>query len=213
AGHDRRRASLPTARRREVEPDRARPEPRHQVRISAPQIEHAGARRHRRDQPIVARGAPGPGEHRRRDPGPRGMEPAQERLAIAHPTTLPCHALSLHPPGVPTRVAPPAGLAGFAMVAIAAAAWGTWSLILRPTHLPATVSCPIIFLVMGLVALPGALRGPRTAWDRRTLGLVALNAGFDALNAVAFFAAIDHTTVAIAVLSHYLAPILIALAA
>ncbi len=99
------------------------------------------------------------------------------------------------------------------MVAVAAAAWGTWSLILRPTHLPASLSCPIIFLVMGLVALPGALRGPRTVWDRWTLGLVALYAGFDALNVVAFFAALDHTTVAIAVLSHYLAPILIALAA
>lgn len=99
------------------------------------------------------------------------------------------------------------------MVAVAAAAWGTWSLFLRPTHLPATVSCPIIFLVMGLVALPGALRGPRPVWDRPTIGLVALNAVFDALNAVAFFAAIDHTTVAIAVLSHYLAPILIAVAA
>jgi drug/metabolite transporter (DMT)-like permease len=141
------------------------------------------------------------------------MEPAQERLAIAHLTTLPCRALSSHLPGASTRVAPPAGLAGFAMVAVAAAAWGTWSLFLRPTHLPATVTCPIIFLVMGLAALPGALQGPPSVWDRPTIGLVALNAVFDALNVVTFFTALDRTTVAIAVLSHYLAPILIALAA
>jgi len=99
------------------------------------------------------------------------------------------------------------------MVALAAAAWGTWSLFLRPTHLPAVVTSPIMFLVMGLVALPFALRGPPVAWDRRTLALVAGHAVFDALNVVAFFAAIQYTTVAIAVLCHYLAPILIALAA
>jgi drug/metabolite transporter (DMT)-like permease len=50
-------------------------------------------------------------------------------------------------------------------------------------------------------------------WDRQALGLVAANAVLDALNVVAFFAAIQYTTVAIAVLCHYLAPILIALAA
>ena len=99
------------------------------------------------------------------------------------------------------------------MVAVAAASWGTWSLFLRPSHLPATVSSPFIFLVMGLAALPAALRGPRTVWDRPTIGLIAANTAFDALNIIAFFAAIEHTTVAIAVLSHYLAPILVALAA
>lgn len=111
------------------------------------------------------------------------------------------------------RAAPPVGLSGFVMVAVAAASWGTWSLILRPTHLPATVSAPIIFLVMGAVALPVALRGSPVMWDRQTIGLIAVNAAFDALNVVTFFAAIDHTTIAIAVLTHYLAPILIALAA
>lgn len=99
------------------------------------------------------------------------------------------------------------------MVTAAAASWGTWSLFLRPTHLPATVTTPILFLVMGVVTLPAALRGPRIAWDRTTLGLIAANAAFDALNVIAFFTAIQYTTVAIAVLSHYLAPVLIALAA
>ena len=99
------------------------------------------------------------------------------------------------------------------MVTFAAASWGTWSLVLRPTHLPAIVTSPIIFLAMGIVALPLALRGPRTVWDRRTVGLLLANAVFDGLNLIAFFAAIQYTTVAIAVLTHYLAPILIALAA
>jgi drug/metabolite transporter (DMT)-like permease len=99
------------------------------------------------------------------------------------------------------------------MVTLAAASWGTWSLILRPTHLPATVTSPIIFLVIAVVALPIALRGPRMVWDRQTIGLIVANALFDALNVVAFFAAIDHTTIAIAVLTHYVAPILIALTA
>jgi drug/metabolite transporter (DMT)-like permease len=104
-------------------------------------------------------------------------------------------------------------LAGFALVVIAAASWGTWSLFLRPTRLPATVTTPILFLVIGLVTLPAALRAPRVAWDRATVGLIAANAAFDALNVLAFFSAIQHTTIEIAVLTHYLAPILIALAA
>jgi drug/metabolite transporter (DMT)-like permease len=99
------------------------------------------------------------------------------------------------------------------MVTLAAASWGTWSLFLRPTGLPSTVTSPILFAVMGLVALPFALRSPPARWDRRTVVLLVANAGFDALNVVAFFAAIEHTTVAIAVLTHYVAPILIALAA
>jgi drug/metabolite transporter, DME family len=99
------------------------------------------------------------------------------------------------------------------MVLVAAASWGTWSLFLRPTQLPATVTTPIIFLVMGATALPLALRGERTVWDRTTIGLIVANAAFDGLNIVMYFAAIHYTTVAIAVLCHYVAPILVALAA
>lgn len=99
------------------------------------------------------------------------------------------------------------------MVAVAASAWGTWSLFLRPTGLPGTVSGPVVLLMMGLWALPLALREPATSWDRRTVGLLALNTVCDAVNVVTFFAAIEHTSVAIAVLTHYLAPVLIALAA
>ncbi len=104
-------------------------------------------------------------------------------------------------------------LSGLLMVTLAAASWGTWSLFLRPTGLPAEVTTPVIFLVMGLLPLPLALRGPRSTWDRKTVGLLFLNSAFDALNIITFFAAIERTTVAIAVLSHYVAPVFISLAA
>ena len=104
-------------------------------------------------------------------------------------------------------------LAGLLMVTLAAASWGTWSLFLRPAGLPATISTPIIFLVIGLVLLPAALRAPRVRWDRKALALLAGYAALDALNVVTFFAAIERTTVALAVLTHYLAPIIVALAA
>ena len=103
--------------------------------------------------------------------------------------------------------------AGLLMVTLAAASWGTWSLFLRTSGLPATTSTPIIVLVMGVLLLPFTLRASRARWDRRTLGLLALYTATDTLNILAFFAALDRTTVAVAVLTHYLAPILIALAA
>lgn len=99
------------------------------------------------------------------------------------------------------------------MVTLAAASWGTWSLFLRPAGLPPTVTTPLLFAIMGTVALPFALRSPKITWTRRDVRLVLANAAFDSLNILTFFGAIHHTTVAIAVLSHYAAPILIALAA
>mgnify|MGYP000968521325 CR=1 FL=1 len=59
---------------------------------------------------------------------------------------------------------------------------------------------------------------PRVLWSvsfqlsfAATLGLLVANALFDALNVLTFFGAMSTTTVAIAVLTHYLAPILVAL--
>ncbi len=102
---------------------------------------------------------------------------------------------------------------GVAMVAVAAASWGTWSVFLRPTGLPATITSPIMFAVMGAVALPLALREPAARWDRTSRWLLVGNALLDAANVLTFFGAMRYTTVAIAVVTHYLAPILIALAA
>lgn len=104
-------------------------------------------------------------------------------------------------------------LAGLLMVTLAAASWGTWSLFLRPTGLPSTVTTPIVFFVMALAPLPLVLRAPRMTWDRKTVALLLAHTGFDLLNLLTFFGAMQQTSVAIAVLTHYVAPILIALAA
>ncbi|MDX2088499.1 MAG: DMT family transporter [Kofleriaceae bacterium] len=103
--------------------------------------------------------------------------------------------------------------AGLVMVTLAAASWGTWSLFLRPVGLPSMVTTPIVFVVMALTPLPLVLRAPRATWDRRAITLLLANTGFDLLNLLTFFGAMDQTSVAIAVLTHYVAPILIALAA
>ena len=99
------------------------------------------------------------------------------------------------------------------MVALAAATWGTWSLFIRPAHLPSFVASPIMFAIMAVVAFPFTWRERPAEWDRRTVGLLLANTATDALNVITFFAAMTYTTVAIAVITHYLAPILIALAA
>jgi drug/metabolite transporter (DMT)-like permease len=102
---------------------------------------------------------------------------------------------------------------GVAAVAGAASLWGLWALFLRPTGLPATVTSPIMLLLVGVFSLPFVLRAPPARWDRTTVALLAGNALCDAINVVTFFGALERTTVAIAVLTHYLAPVLIALAA
>jgi drug/metabolite transporter, DME family len=112
-----------------------------------------------------------------------------------------------------TAAAARSRLAGAIMVTGAAASWGTWSLFLRPSALPAAFTAPLMFALMGVCTLPLALRGPAVRWDRRAVWLLLGNAACDALNVFAFFAAMDHTSVAIAVLTHYATPVLVALAA
>jgi drug/metabolite transporter, DME family len=99
------------------------------------------------------------------------------------------------------------------LVAGAASSWGLWSLVLRPTELPATVTGTLLFWLMVAWTLPFALRGPRVQWTRRTAWLLAGNVVFDGINVLTFFAALDRTTVAIAVITHYAAPVLVAVAA
>jgi drug/metabolite transporter (DMT)-like permease len=109
-------------------------------------------------------------------------------------------------------------MAGYAFVALAASAWGTWPLFLReaeaagPLH-PAIESA-FAMTVMTLASAPFCL------WDRvrarprpsQWLGVVWL--GFsDAMNVFLFFRAYQTTTVAIAVMTHYLAPLFVAMAA
>ena len=58
------------------------------------------------------------------------------------------------------------------MVTLAAASWGTWSLFLRPTGLPSTITAPIMFVVMAVVTWPMTLRDREPVWDRKTLVLL-----------------------------------------
>ncbi|HEY0251941.1 MAG TPA: hypothetical protein VGC41_10460, partial [Kofleriaceae bacterium] len=102
---------------------------------------------------------------------------------------------------------------GLAMVALAACGWGTWSLFLIPTHLSALVTTPIVYLVMGVVGLAFTWVDPPVVWTRAAVGWTIAFAITDLVNCILFFEAMNHATVAIAVLTHYAAPILIALAA
>jgi drug/metabolite transporter (DMT)-like permease len=107
----------------------------------------------------------------------------------------------------------------YLQVAIAATAWGTWSLFLRPAGVDPRWSSAIMLLAVGLVPLPlllsARLRGPVSGPPRRLRewGAIALIGVFDASNSLLFFSAMAVTSVAIAVLSHYLAPVLVAAAA
>jgi drug/metabolite transporter (DMT)-like permease len=103
---------------------------------------------------------------------------------------------------------------GFVLVAIAASLWGTWPVILRNAPMPAALQSAVLMAVLTLASLPVMLRDrlrvKPTLWQ--WLGVAWLGIG-DALNVVLFFAAYQRTTVAIAVLTHYLTPIFVAVAA
>lgn len=103
---------------------------------------------------------------------------------------------------------------GVVQVAAAATLWGTWSVFLRPTELPGVVTAPVTLLVMGVGALALVrAEGKSPRWDRTAIGLLALYSLLDAINIGAFFAAMQVTTVAIAVLTHCTAPLIVALLA
>ena len=103
---------------------------------------------------------------------------------------------------------------GTASVILAAISWGTWSLFLRPTGLSGVWTAPIVLSIIGVTALPLLRFDPgEVRWDRRALGLLALYAAGDALNAGTFFAAMQVGTVAVAVLTHCTAPLIVALLA
>ena len=99
----------------------------------------------------------------------------------------------------------------FVMVALGAALWGCWSLFLRPAGFSGPQSAFLSLLFMSLPA-PFLLR--REAFrDRRAVLAMGVLSLADAANAALFFGAIQRGPVAVAVLTHYLAPLLIALAA
>ena len=97
------------------------------------------------------------------------------------------------------------------LVALGATLWGCWSLFLRPAGLGGIPSAFVALLTMALPA-PFVLRraGLRDAGATRALVLVGLA---DAANCALYFEAVQRGPVAVAVLTHYLAPLLVALAA
>ncbi|MET0406318.1 MAG: EamA family transporter [Cystobacter sp.] len=99
----------------------------------------------------------------------------------------------------------------FIMVAMGAALWGCWSLFLRPAGFSGPQSA---FISLALMALPAPFFFQREALrDRRATVALGVLSLCDAANAALFFAAVQRGPVAVAVLTHYLAPLLIALAA
>ena len=111
---------------------------------------------------------------------------------------------------------------------MAATIWGSWSLFLRPANhiaaVPPEVACFVVFLASALFAAPAAAleqrrdlqtgaRGPWREIPRHFWAIGALAGAADAICSVLFFAAMDLTTLAIANLTHYLSPILVALVA
>jgi drug/metabolite transporter (DMT)-like permease len=107
---------------------------------------------------------------------------------------------------------------GYGLVAVAAVAWGTWPLALRSAERIAPMSsafeASILMAVVALVSGPLVLRDrvARKATAGEWLGVAWLGVA-DAMNAFFFFKAYQRTSVAIAVLTHYLAPLFVALGA
>lgn len=106
---------------------------------------------------------------------------------------------------------------GYALVAIAAVGWGTWPLLLRWSERGGTLAAAsqsaivmaVLTLASGLAMTKDRVRERATA--REWAGVAWLGVS-DAANILFFFAAYRTTSVAVAVLTHYLTPIFVALA-
>jgi drug/metabolite transporter (DMT)-like permease len=115
------------------------------------------------------------------------------------------------------RVAP---LEGYAGVALAAAGWGTWCIFLRRAQatgsVPPELSSFVVLTTIAIVLCPLAVQATRRrvrAPTREEYGLLAAFGVSDALNCMLYFGALQATSVAVAVLTHYAAPLLVALGA
>lgn len=105
----------------------------------------------------------------------------------------------------------PRAASGAALVALAASVWGLWPLFLRPGGLPGVQCAFIVLLVMALPAL--VVHRRKRASDRGAWGALVLIGFADALNCVLYFAALQRGPVAVGVLTHYLAPLIVTLLA
>lgn len=106
---------------------------------------------------------------------------------------------------------------GYAGVIVAAASWGTWTLFLRFASAAQPISpalCTfVVFVTIAVVLCPLAARATRRRAQPRSAREWWLLAAFgltDALNCGLYFAALAVTSVGLAVLTHYLAPLFVA---
>ncbi|HEY6462838.1 MAG TPA: DMT family transporter [Polyangiaceae bacterium] len=105
----------------------------------------------------------------------------------------------------------------YVAVAFAACAWGPWGLIIRrtdaigkmPVALESTIVMAVITIVTGLTSVRDRVRAP-APWRARAW--VAWLGVSDAMNILLFFAAYK-ITIAVSVLTHYLTPVIVAVAA
>ncbi len=105
----------------------------------------------------------------------------------------------------------------YAAVAFAACAWGTWGLVIRWTEsigaMPTALESALVMAVITLVSGAASLRdrvAARASWRARAW--VAWIGVADAFNVLLFFAAYK-LTIAVSVLTHYLTPVFVAIAA
>jgi drug/metabolite transporter (DMT)-like permease len=97
------------------------------------------------------------------------------------------------------------------MVATAATLWGGWVLVIRPSGLAPLAASMVVQLVL---ALPAPLTIRRAAFrDRGAVAALVLLGLADAGNIALYFTALARGPVAVAVLTHYLAPVLVTLVA
>lgn len=100
---------------------------------------------------------------------------------------------------------------GILLIALAASSWGTWPLYTRGTALSGLT---IGLLTMAVMSLPAPFVFRRDAFrDRGAVWWLAVVGLADAANVVLYFSALSRGPVVVAVLTHYLAPALVALTA
>lgn len=98
---------------------------------------------------------------------------------------------------------------GLLAVTAAACSWGTWPLFVRAGGQSGLV---VAFLTMAVMAVPSVLFLRRFRLDDRGAVLALLVVGVaDAANVALYFSALESGPVVVAVLTHYLAPLLVAL--
>src|SRR5512140_3697940 len=91
--------------------------------------------------------------------------------------------------------------------------WGLWPSVLRPSGVPALQAILVIQLVQAAPALVMGWRERAAFRDRGAVVALVLFGLFDAAQGALYFPALTRGPVAVAALTHYLGPVLVALAA